>query len=59
MQDTAHHLSSASRDYDRIEVAIRYLEENFQLQPNLDEIAAATGLSPGVVDHAGCAGESV
>ena len=46
MQDTTHYLSSASRDYERIEVAIRYLEENFQLQPNLDEIAAATGLSP-------------
>jgi AraC family transcriptional regulator of adaptative response/methylated-DNA-[protein]-cysteine methyltransferase len=46
MQDTANHLVSASRDYERIEVAIRYLEENFLLQPNLDEVAAATGLSP-------------
>ena len=46
MQDTANHLVSASRDYERIEIAIRYLEENFLLQPNLDEVAAATGLSP-------------
>ncbi len=46
MQEIDRHLSSASRDYERIEVAIRYLEENFQLQPNLDDVAAATGLSP-------------
>jgi len=46
MQDTAHRLSSASRDYERIELALRYLEENFQLQPDLEEVAAAIGLSP-------------
>ena len=39
-------LSSASRDYDRIEMAIRYLEENFQDQPELEEVATAVGLSP-------------
>ena len=46
MQDTANQLTSSSRDYERIELAIRYLEENFQLQPDLDEVAGATGLSP-------------
>jgi AraC family transcriptional regulator of adaptative response/methylated-DNA-[protein]-cysteine methyltransferase len=46
MQDTASHFSSASRDYERIELAIRYLEENFQRQPDLEEVAAAAGLSP-------------
>lgn len=46
MQDTANHLTSASRDYERIELAIRYLEDNFQLQPDLHEVAGATGLSP-------------
>jgi len=46
MQETTNQLTSASRDYERIELAIRYLEENFQLQPDLDEVAGATGLSP-------------
>lgn len=46
MQEITQRLSSASRDYDRIELAIRYLEENFQLQPDLEQVAAAVGLSP-------------
>jgi AraC family transcriptional regulator of adaptative response/methylated-DNA-[protein]-cysteine methyltransferase len=46
MQETASRLSSASRDYERIETAIRYLEEHFQHQPDLEEVAAAVGLSP-------------
>lgn len=32
-------------DYGRVEQAIRYLEENFQQQPSLDEIAEAVHLS--------------
>jgi AraC family transcriptional regulator of adaptative response/methylated-DNA-[protein]-cysteine methyltransferase len=32
-------------DYERIERAIRYLEENYQRQPNLKELARGTGLS--------------
>jgi AraC family transcriptional regulator of adaptative response/methylated-DNA-[protein]-cysteine methyltransferase len=46
MSDTTQTLSSASRDYERIELAIRYLEENFQSQPDLEEVAAAVDLSP-------------
>ena len=34
-----------SEDYLRIEQAIRYLEEHFREQPNLDQVAASTGLS--------------
>lgn len=34
-----------SADYGRIEAAIHYLEENFQAQPTLAEIAAHVGLS--------------
>lgn len=34
-----------SEDYGRIEAAIHYLEENFQAQPTLAEIAAHVGLS--------------
>jgi AraC family transcriptional regulator of adaptative response/methylated-DNA-[protein]-cysteine methyltransferase len=33
-------------DYQRIATAIRYIEENFERQPGLDEVAAALGLSP-------------
>ena len=32
-------------DYQRIERAIRYLQANFRQQPNLEELAAGTGLS--------------
>ena len=35
----------ASDDYSRIEAALRYLEENYQAQPTLEEIAASVGLS--------------
>jgi AraC family transcriptional regulator of adaptative response/methylated-DNA-[protein]-cysteine methyltransferase len=35
----------AQHDYDRIEHAIRYLDANFQRQPDLDEVARAVGLS--------------
>jgi len=37
--------SQEAVDYQRIEAAIRYLEENFQRQPSLDEIAASVHLS--------------
>ncbi len=33
-------------DYDRIEKAIRYLEDHFQEQPSLEELAKAAHLSP-------------
>src|SRR5260370_2766807 len=33
-------------NYQRIESAIRYLEENFQRQPDLDEVAEKVHLSP-------------
>lgn len=46
MQVYEDRLASASRDYERIEMAIRYLEEHFQDQPDLEEVARATGLSP-------------
>ena len=46
MSNTSHTLTTASRDYERIESAIRYLEENFQRQPDLEEVAAAVSLSP-------------
>jgi AraC family transcriptional regulator, regulatory protein of adaptative response / methylated-DNA-[protein]-cysteine methyltransferase len=36
----------ASRDYQRIERAIRYLDENASRQPGLDEVAGEIGLSP-------------
>ena len=38
-------LLEQSEDYQRIAEAIRYLENNFQEQPSLDEIAAAVHLS--------------
>ncbi|MEM7332055.1 MAG: methylated-DNA--[protein]-cysteine S-methyltransferase [Chloroflexota bacterium] len=37
--------SQQSQDYYRIEQAIQYLEDNFQNQPNLDEIAESVHLS--------------
>jgi AraC family transcriptional regulator of adaptative response/methylated-DNA-[protein]-cysteine methyltransferase len=37
--------TQACRDYDRIEKAIAYIEENFDRQPELQEIAAYVGLS--------------
>lgn len=38
-------LSQQAENYQRIESAIHYLEEHFQDQPNLDEIAASVHLS--------------
>ncbi|HRX80717.1 MAG TPA: AraC family transcriptional regulator, partial [Pirellulaceae bacterium] len=35
----------SSRDYDRIEQAIQYLERNYLNQPSLEEIAEHIGLS--------------
>ncbi len=35
-----------TRDYARVEKAIRYIEANYRDQPPLDRIAAETGLSP-------------
>jgi AraC-like DNA-binding protein len=36
----------ASRDYQRIEHAIRYLDENASRQPGLEEVSREIGLSP-------------
>lgn len=38
-------LSDASRDYARIERAIRFLDDDFRDQPSLERVAAAAGLS--------------
>ena len=38
-------LSHASADYNRIEKAIKFLENNFSSQPSLKDIAAHIGLS--------------
>ncbi len=43
--DTKNALIEQSENYRRIEGAIRFLEENFQDQPSLDEIAASVHLS--------------
>ena len=37
--------SQSSIDYERIEKAIKYLEENFHAQPGLKEIAAHINMS--------------
>lgn len=42
----AHMISENNINYHRIEKAIRYLEENFQRQPELDEVAEKVHLSP-------------
>ena len=39
-------ISENDINYSRIEQAIRYLEENFQHQPNLDEVAERINISP-------------
>jgi AraC family transcriptional regulator of adaptative response/methylated-DNA-[protein]-cysteine methyltransferase len=46
MTQTTQRLRTASRDYERVEIAIRYLEDHFQQQPDLEEVADAVGLSP-------------
>jgi AraC family transcriptional regulator of adaptative response/methylated-DNA-[protein]-cysteine methyltransferase len=38
-------LNQQATDYQRVEQAIQYLEDNFRQQPNLDEIAAHVHLS--------------
>jgi AraC family transcriptional regulator of adaptative response/methylated-DNA-[protein]-cysteine methyltransferase len=38
-------LNQSAQDYQRIEAAIRYLEQNYHNQPSLDEIAASVYLS--------------
>lgn len=43
--DRSIDLSQATQDYAIVEQAIRYLDEQFQQQPSLAEIAAALGLS--------------
>jgi AraC family transcriptional regulator of adaptative response/methylated-DNA-[protein]-cysteine methyltransferase len=37
--------SQASEDFKRVEVAIRYIEENFRIQPTLEQMARAVHLS--------------
>lgn len=46
MNTNGHQLDKATLDYSRVEAAIRYLDENLREQPDLDDVAAATGLSP-------------
>lgn len=41
-----HVINEANINYNRIEKAIQYLEENFQRQPELDEVAEKVHLSP-------------
>jgi AraC family transcriptional regulator of adaptative response/methylated-DNA-[protein]-cysteine methyltransferase len=41
-----HVINETNINYDRIEKAIQYLEENFQRQPELDEVAEKVHLSP-------------
>jgi AraC family transcriptional regulator of adaptative response/methylated-DNA-[protein]-cysteine methyltransferase len=40
-----NHYSQLTEDYARVEQAITYLEQNFQRQPDLQEIASSVGLS--------------
>lgn len=46
MSKNTTQLTSASRDYERVEQAIRYLDENVTDQPELEDLATAVGLSP-------------
>src|SRR5829696_343672 len=41
-----HLMNETDINYSRIEKAIQYLEENFQRQPELDEVAEKVHLSP-------------
>jgi AraC family transcriptional regulator of adaptative response/methylated-DNA-[protein]-cysteine methyltransferase len=41
-----HVINETNINYNRIEKAIQYLEENFQRQPDLDEVAEKVHLSP-------------
>ena len=46
MSNNGYPLQTASKDYERIELALRYLEEHFRDQPDLEDVAAEIGLSP-------------
>lgn len=46
MKSNGYPLQKASRDYERIEHALRYLEDNLQDQPDLEALATEVGLSP-------------
>ena len=46
MKTNGRHSHTATLDYSRIEEAIRYLDRNLHQQPELEEVAAAVGLSP-------------
>ena len=46
MSHNGYPLPAASRDYERIEHALCYLEENLREQPDLEDLAAEVGLSP-------------
>jgi AraC family transcriptional regulator of adaptative response/methylated-DNA-[protein]-cysteine methyltransferase len=46
MDKNGNRLRTASQDYERIERAILYLEENFRDQPELEDLASEIGLSP-------------
>jgi AraC family transcriptional regulator of adaptative response/methylated-DNA-[protein]-cysteine methyltransferase len=46
MNTNGYRFHTASRDYQRIERAIRYLDENFRDQPELEDLARLVGLSP-------------
>ncbi|RZM59966.1 cysteine methyltransferase, partial [Klebsiella pneumoniae] len=39
-------MSSQQRNYERIAQAIQYIQQNFQQQPQLDEVSAHIHLSP-------------
>jgi len=45
MVDRYARIEQLSEDYLRVERAIRYLEQHYQEQPSLDEVAASVGLS--------------
>lgn len=46
MDSNGYPLRQASQDYERIERAIRFLEQHLEDQPELDDLAAEIGLSP-------------
>ncbi len=45
MDNNGNRFRTASYDYERVEHAIRYLDEHFREQPDLEELAAEIGLS--------------
>ena len=46
MENTIRNYQQMSEDYQRVEKAIRYIEDHLLDQPNLDEIASTINLSP-------------